>query len=42
MEATGLGRVFVGEQSLDKETMGHIALGFAEIARRLKALPDAV
>ena len=34
--------MFVGEQSLDKETTGHIVLGFAEIARRLESLPDTV
>ena len=42
MEAVRLGRVFVGCQSLETETIGHIALGFAEIARRLEAFPAAV
>ena len=42
MEATGIGRVFVGCQSLETETICHIALRFVEIARRLEALPAAV
>ena len=42
MRVAGLGRVHVGEQGLDKETIGHLTLGFEEIARRLKALPKAV
>ncbi|XP_062232835.1 filament-like plant protein 2 [Phragmites australis] len=42
VEATGLGRVFVGDQSLDKESISHIALGFSEIPRHLEALPDAM
>ena len=42
MEAAGLGRVPVGEQSLDKEMTCHIALGVTKISRCLEALPDAV
>ena len=42
VEAVGLRRVFVGEQSLDKETTCHIALGFVEISRCLEALPNTV
>ncbi|XP_062230345.1 uncharacterized protein LOC133928081 [Phragmites australis] len=42
VEVAELGRVFVRCQSLETETIGHIALGFAEIARRLEALPAAV
>ena len=40
VEAAGLGFVSVGAQGL--ETLGHIALGFSEIAWRLEALPAAV
>ena len=40
VEAAGLGSVMVASQGLD--TLGHLALGFSEIARRLEALPAAV
>ncbi|XP_062184546.1 uncharacterized protein LOC133888355 [Phragmites australis] len=40
MEAAGLGSVTVVSQGLD--TLGHLALGFSEIARRLEALPATV
>ena len=42
VEAAELGLVFMGDQSLETEMIGHIALGFGEIARRLEALPAAV
>ena len=42
MRVAGLGRVNVGEKGMDQETIDHIALGFEEISRRLKALPRAV
>ena len=42
MEVARLGHMFVGDQLLDKESIGHIALGFAEIARHLEALPTTV
>ncbi|XP_062230079.1 uncharacterized protein LOC133927654 [Phragmites australis] len=40
VEAAWLGFVFVGAQGL--ETLGHLALGFSKIARRLEALPTVV
>ncbi|XP_062194646.1 uncharacterized protein LOC133897835 [Phragmites australis] len=40
--AARLGHLHVGEQGLDKEIIGHLALGFAEIAQRLEALPGTV
>ena len=40
VEAVGLGSVTVGSQGLD--TLGHLALGFLQIAQRLEALPAAV
>ena len=42
MEAAELGSVFVGCQSLETETIGHIALGFGEITQSLEAFPAAV
>ena len=38
----GLGQVNVGEKGMDQDTIDHIAHGFEEISRRLKALPQAV
>ena len=42
VEAAGLGRVSVGDQGLETETIGHLALVFLEITWRLEALPVAV
>ena len=42
MRVAGLTRVNVGEKGMDLETISHIALGFEEISRHLKALPQAV
>ena len=42
VEAAGLGRVSVGDQGLEMETIGHLALVFSEIAWRLEALTAAV
>ena len=35
VKVAGLGHVNVGEQGMDKETIGHIALSFEEVARCL-------
>ena len=42
VRVAGLGRVNVGKKGMDQENINHIALGFEEIARPLKALPRAV
>ena len=42
VRVVGLGRVNVGEKGMDQETIDHLALGFEEINRHLKALPRAV
>ncbi|XP_062227324.1 uncharacterized protein LOC133925402 [Phragmites australis] len=42
VEAAGLRCVSVGSQGLEMETIGHLALGFSEIARRLNALSAVV
>ena len=40
VEVAGIKSVIVGSHGLDM--LGHLALGFSEIARRLEALPTAV